>query len=67
MSTVENIEQICLSLSEDLTEKFDKDKAMILNNLLEYVTPKKARINFESNVSESRDFQIVDYAENKED
>jgi len=65
--TVDNIALICENISKDLVLEFDKDQAMILNNLFEYVTPKKARISFESNISESRDFQIVDYARNKTD
>ena len=64
---VDNIEKICLDLSKDLVLEFDKDRAMLLNNLCEYIVPKKQRIGHETNISEARDFKIVDYGKYTED
>jgi len=46
----DNIKIICEKLAEDIVnnleaENFDKDKAMILNNLAEYIMPKLTRSN----------------------
>ena len=61
MSLEKNIKIICEDLAEDLASEFDKDKAMILNNLCEYVLPKKQRIGHDIGVSEKRDFVINYY------
>ncbi len=66
MTLEENIKVICEALAEDVATKFDKDKAMILNNLCEYILPKRQRIGHITEVGESRDFTIKYYGE-KED
>jgi len=61
MSLEENIKKICEELAKDLVHEFDKDQAMILNNLCEYILPKKQRIGHNTDISEARDFVIEDY------
>jgi hypothetical protein len=60
-----NIEAICEQLSDDLIEKWDKDKAMALNNLCEYIHPKRQRIAHTTEITTSKDFIIVDYGSEK--
>lgn len=50
MTLEDNIKTICEKLAQDIVEdlkheEFDKDKAMILNNLAEYIMPKLTRSN----------------------
>ena len=61
MTLEENIKVICEALAKDVAAKFDKDKAMILNNLCEYILPKRQRIGHITEVGESRDFTFNDH------
>ena len=61
MSLEQNIKTICEKLAEELanSDKIDKDKGMLLNNLSEYILPKRQRIGHQSETGESKDFQVI--------
>lgn len=59
MKLEDNIKKICEDLSEELVNDFDRDKAMILNNLCEYVLPKKQRSAIVSNISSDKNYKIT--------